>query len=220
MSGTAAPVRTETRGVARRALVAIGLLVAGLALAASYRVVSGTEHTAYASGGLPATGAQVTEGKTYGLSVPGGVDELRKRGANVNSPECSWSVPGGASQVLSAQASGADTKAINVVATFTSPVTGPIAVTCAGWGAMYIDDADNAPADVAGWLLVLAVIALTVGVGLGVSALRSAGNLAPSGRTSGGPVSEDDEVERFVHVVHVRSQDPEVGPADPGNVPV
>ena len=191
-------------------------------LAGLYRVLSGTEHTAYAAGGVPPATAHVTEGKTYGLSVPGGVSTLRKRGADVNSPECQWSAAGTGTQVLQAQAGGPDTKAINVVATFVSPVTGDIAVSCAGWGAMFIDDADSTPADVAGWLLVLAVVALTAGVGLGVSALRSAGGIAgnrvgePAG--SAGFAGEDDEIERFVHVVHLRSQDPEVGDTDSGDV--
>jgi hypothetical protein len=202
--------------------MAIALLVLGLVLAGMYRVSSGTEHTAYASAGVPPVTARVTEGKTYGLSVPGGVRTLIGRGADVNSPECQWSASGTGTQVLQAQAGGPDTKAVNVVATFVSPVTGPISVTCAGWGAMFIDNADSAPADVAGWLLVLAVLALTVGVGLGVSALRSAGagTVGASGADStrsAGPAGEDDEVERFVHVVHVRSQDPEVGGGDPGD---
>ena len=204
--------------VVRRAVAAIALLVAGLVLAASYRVVSGTEHTAYASGGEPPPSSHVTEGTTYGLSVVGGVRALQQRGANVTSPECQWSAPGGAGQVLQAQASGPDTKATNVVATFVSPVTGDITVTCAGWGSMYIDDADNAPADGAGWLLVLAVLALMVGVGLGVSALRGAVATAGQAGLSAGTAREDDEVERFVHVVHVRSEDPEVRDADAGDV--
>lgn len=206
-------------GVARRALTAIALLVAGLVLAGLYRVLSGTEHTAFASGGVPPAADHVTEGKTYELSVPGGVRTLQRRGADVTSPECQWSAAGSGAQVLQAQASGSDTKAINVVATFVAPVTGDITVSCAGWGAMFIDDADSAPADVAGWLLILGVIALTVGVGLGVSALRSAGESAGrAGGESAGTAGEDDEVERFVHVVHVRSQDPEVAGADPGDV--
>lgn len=204
----------------------------GLVLAGLYRLVSGGEHTAYASAGVPPATAHVTDGKTYELSVPGGVRTLQKRGADVNSPECQWSAPGAAGQVLQAQASGPDTKAINVVATFVAPVTGDIAVSCAGWGAMFIDDADSAPADLAGWLLVLAVLALTAGVGLGVSALCSAGGEAgqarrgnaagPAGSAgsarSAGTSGEDDEVERFVHVVHVRSQDPEVADPDSGDV--
>jgi hypothetical protein len=204
--------------VARRALVAILLLVAGLVLAGAYRVVSGTEHTAYASGGEPPSTSAVTEGKTYGLSVPGGVPSLRKHGADVNSPECQWSAPGAGTQVLQAQAAGADTKATNVVATFVSPVTGDIAVSCAGWGAMFIDDSDHAPADLAGWLLVLAVLALAVGAGLGVSALRGAGEVMRAAQRSGTSASEDEEIERLIHVVQVRSQDVEVADGDPGDV--
>jgi hypothetical protein len=194
--------------IARRAVVATMLLLLGVGLAAAYRVVSGTQRQAFSVGAVPPTGSQVTEGKTYQLAVPGGVASLTKRGITITAPQCEWSVGGSGAQVLQVSPGGADTKAINVVATFVSPVTGNIHVDCAGWGAMYIDDADNAAADVAGWFLVLAVIALSVGAGIGVSAMRMAGDeAASSARWS---TREDDEIERLVHVVHVRSDDGEV----------
>jgi len=194
--------------IARRAIVAAILLLAGLGFAAVYRVVSGTEHQSYSAGAVPPASSHVTAGKTYELAVPGGVATLKRNGANVTSPQCEWSLPGSGSQLLQATAGGADTKAINVVATFVSPVTGNIRVDCSGWGAMYIDDADNTPADTAGWFLLLAVLSLAVGAGLGVSALRMAGeDPALSLRRS---VRDDDEIERLVHVVHVRSQEREV----------
>lgn len=193
--------------IARRAVIATVLLLLGIALAAAYRVVSGTQHQAFSVGAVPPASSQVTEGKTYQLATPGGVRALKKRGLDVNAPQCEWSVDGSGAQVLQVAAGGPDTKAINVVATFVSPVTGAIRVDCAGWGPMYIDDADNSPADVAGWLLVLAVIALAVGVGLGVSALRLAGEEAGSRPRS---PREDEEIERMVHAVHVRSEDAEI----------
>jgi hypothetical protein len=206
----------STNPIARRAVVATVLLLLGVGLAAAYRVISGTQRQAFSVGAVPPSSSQVTEAKTYQLAVPGGVTTLKKRGANVTAAQCEWSVGGSGSQLLQVTAAGPDTKATNVVGTFVSPVTGDIRVDCAGWGAMYIDDADNAPADVAGWFLVLAVIALAVGAGLGVSALRMAGDeAAASARRS---TREDDEIERLVHAVHVRSQDEEVLDSDGDDV--
>lgn len=201
--------------IARRAAVAAALLLLGVGLAAAYRVISGTEHQAFSIGAVPPASSHVTEGKTYQLSIPGGVSALKKRGLNVSTPQCEWSADGSGSQVLQAAASGPDTKAINTVATFVSPITGAIHVDCAGWGAMYVDDADNAPADVAGWFLILAVIALAVGAGLGISALRMAGEQSGALRRS---TREDEEIERLVHAVHVRSADPEILDTHPGDV--
>jgi hypothetical protein len=186
------------------------LIIAGLVFGAAFRILSGAEHHAYSTGALPPSSSHVTAGNTYELSVPGGVKALQKRGANVSAPACAWSVDGSASQALTATASGTSTKATDVVATFIAPYTGKIRVDCIGWGAMYIDDADDTSADTSGWFLVFAVAALTLGVGLGLAALRSATEL-PAGS---GAAGDDDEVERFVHAVHVRSQDGEVGRDD------
>jgi len=207
---------SPAQAISRRAIAATVLVLLGLAFAATYRIVSGTEHQSFAAGALPPDSSHVTAGKTYQLSVPGGVTTLKARGANVAAPECEWSDGGSASQSLTASAEGTGAKAVNTVATFVAPVTGDIRVDCIGWGAMYIDDADHAPADVAGWFLLLAVAALTVGAGVGVTALRMASeDVALSARRSAG---EDDEIERLVHVVHVNSQDGEVLDADRGDV--
>jgi hypothetical protein len=202
--------------IARRAIVATILLLGGLGSAAVYRVVSGTEHQSFSAGAVPPSSSRVTAGKTYELATPGGVATLKRDGANIASAQCEWSYPGSGSQLLTATASGADTKATNVVATFISPVTGDIRVDCSGWGAMYIDDADNTPADIAGWFLLLAVIALALGAGLGVSALRMAGE--DPGLSLRRATSDDEEIERLVHVVHLRSQDHEVLDPDRGDV--
>jgi hypothetical protein len=206
------PPRTH----AVQAAVATALLVSGLIFAALFRIVSGTEHHAYSSGAVPPASAHLTAGNTYLLSVPGGVHALQKRGVDVTTAQCSWSVGGSASQALTATAAGASTKATNAVASFIAPYTGDIHVDCSGWGAMYIDDADDTPADTAGWFLVLATVALTLGAGLAVSAARTAWNRAAG--SAGGAPGEDDEVERLVHAVHVRSHDGEVGGGDGDDV--
>jgi hypothetical protein len=205
------PTTRALGGVVGAVLIGAGLVLIGL-----YRISSGTEHHAYSTGPVPPASAHVTAANTYHLSVPGGVKALRKRGVDVKSAECEWSVNGSGSQALAATAEGESTKATNVVASFVAPYTGDIHVDCTGWGAMYIDDADNTPADMSGWFLVSAVIALTIGAGLGLSALRSATDPdAVSGRHT---ARDDDEIERLVHAVHVRSQDGEIGPDDGDDV--
>jgi hypothetical protein len=195
-----------------RAAAATGLIIAGLLLAALYRIVSSSEHHSFSAGPVAPNTAHVTQGKQYTLSTPGGVKRLKQHGIEVTTPQCEWSVGGSASQALTVTAAGEFTKASNVVATFVAPFTGDLHFDCLGWGPMYVDNADNASADIAGWSLLLAVIMLTAGVALGLAALRSAG--VESERAT----REDDEIERLVHAVHVRSTDEEVVDPDGGDV--
>lgn len=208
--------RRPDRMLGRRAAIAAVLLVAGVALLAGFRIASGSQHQAFASGALPPAGAHVTSGRTYQLVLPGGVAALKRRGVQTTSAECQWSAGGGPGQVLSATVEGADTKATNTVATFVAPVTATITVECAGWGPMFIDDADNAPADTGGWLLVLAIAALAVGAGLGVSALREASALAAAASSASRRAGDDDEVEGRIEVFAAAPHD-EVPDADGGD---
>jgi len=194
-----------------RAAVATGLVIAALLLGGLSRILSGTEHHAFAGGAVAPNSAHVTLGKTYTLSTPDGVKGIRARGVDVNTAQCEWSVGGSANQALVVSAAGESTKATNVVATFVAPYTGDVQVSCLGWGPMFIDNADDAGDDYAGWLLLLATITLTTGVAVGLAALRSAG------LDSEWAAREDDEIERLVHAVHVRSEDREVTGTDPGD---
>jgi len=195
-----------------RAAAATALIIAGVLFGALYRIVSGTEHHAFAVGAVAPNTAHVTLDQTYTLSAPGGVTTLRARGVDVNTAQCEWSVGGSASQALAVAAVGESTKATNVVGTFVAPYTGDIHVDCLGWGPMFLDNADGTAGDKAGWLLLLATVTLTIGVALGMAALRS------SGVDSERAAREDDEIERLVHAVHVRSEDREVTRADGGDV--
>lgn len=194
-----------------RAAAATGLIIAAVLFGALYRIVSGTEHHAFAKGAVALNSAHLTIGKTYTLSTAGGVKDLMARGVDVNAAQCEWSVSGSASQALAVVPAGPGTKATNVVATFVAPYTGDIHVDCLGWGPMFLDNADTTSGDYAGWLLLLATIALTGGVVLGMAALRSTGVDLERAR-------EDDEIERLVHAVHVRSEDHEVPRRDGGDV--
>jgi hypothetical protein len=204
------PSTPRSRGLS--AVAATGFIIAALLFGALYRIVSGTEHHAFAPGAVAPGTVHLTQGKNYMLSVAGGVKDLQARGLDVATPQCEWSVGGGASQALTVTPAGASTKAVDVVATFDAPYTGDVHVDCLGWGPIFVDDADNSAPDAAGWLLLLATVSLTAGVGLGLAALRAAG---PRSERAPG---QDDEVERLVHVVRDRSADDEVLGGDGGNV--
>ena len=196
----------------RWAAVATGLIIATVLLGALYRILSANEHHAFAAAAVAPNTAHVTLDKTYTLATPGGVPALLARGVDVNTAQCEWSVGGSGSQALTVSAAGEFTKATNVVGTFVAPFTGDLRIDCLGWGPMFVEDADDTSGDNAGWLLLLATITLTLGVALGLAALRSAG--VDSVRSA----REDDEVERFVHAVHVRSEEHEVARADDSDV--
>jgi hypothetical protein len=203
---------STSRASRSRAAAATGLIAAALLLGGLSRIVGGAEHHAFAPGAVAPNTAHVTLGKTYTLSAHGGVSALRARGVNVNTAQCEWSVGGAASQALTVTAAGESTKATNVVGTFVGPYTGELHIDCLGWGPMFIDDADDSAGDTAGSLLMLAVITLTLGVALALAALRSVG--VDSDRAA----REDDEIERLVHAVHVRSADVEVADSHSGDV--
>lgn len=159
---------------------AVALLMVGVLLCAGYRVASGAEHHAYSSGGPPPGAVRLTAGTSYLLSVRGGMAALRARGADPTAARCDWSVDGSAAQALTVTPLGADTNATDAVASFVAPYTGELQLACDGWGAVYVDDADKTAFDTAGLLLVLATITLTIGAGLGLSALRSASRRTPA----------------------------------------
>lgn len=183
--------------------VAVVVLLAGLVCAGLARVVAGTEQHSYSPGAVAPQYVTLTAGRAYHLAVPGGVDELARRGVDVTTPRCSYTVRDGSSQPLTVQASGPDTKATDVVGVFTAPVGGEVHVDCLGWGALFVDDADDASPDVSGWLLVAAIVLLTAGAGLCLSAARAA-----SLRRRRRP-QHDEEIERLVQLVHARSEDGE-----------
>jgi hypothetical protein len=209
-------MRHRPLGVAHRGAVGAVLLLLGLASLGGWRLLSGIQSQPYASGATPPTSVHVTEGHSYSLAVPGGVGAMIRAGVPTTPTrngaqlglECSWSIHGAAAQALTVSAESVDTKAETTVGGFVAPATGALRITCAHWGAMYVPDSDDRAADVSGWLLVLSTIALTIGGALALSA----GYAATATRTR--TVSDDDEVERLVHVVPARGVDGEVGRDD------
>ena len=162
----------------RRGALAVGLILIGLLSLGLWRVISGSEHQAFAIGATPAESYPVHEGDTYSLAVPGGVSALLKHGIPKVSGQngdtvgltCSWSVNGSGSQALSTTPESVDTKAVTTVASFAAPVSGNMTVTCNGWGRMFIPDAASGASDPSGWFLVLSILTLTAGASLGLSA--------------------------------------------------
>jgi hypothetical protein len=218
-------MQSARRGRVSRAAIAGFLLLVGLVSWGLWRVLSGSEDLPFAKGVSPPSAAHVTRDKTYSLAVPGGVRAMEARGVplqNANngqviSLQCTW-VPGpGETRSLSVQAESSQTKAENTVAHFQAPITGNLRVDCAGWGAMFIPDADNRPADTSGWALVVAVIALTIGAGLGMSALRTTWERAKQPRSDSWS-GEEDEIESFVDLAPGSGHNRKVRSGDPSDV--
>ena len=196
----------------RAAVVGVLLLVLGVLCWLASRLASGTENHAYSSSAVAPNSVHVTSGRTYELSYPGGVAALAGQGIDPGSLVCDWSLRGGVRQSLPLVVEGTNTLRRNVVGEFTADTTGDIHIACNGLGAMFVDDADHAPGDPSGWLLLLATVALVLGVPLALSGLRSARRAS---RTAG----EDDDIERLVGIVRGRATDIEVRDADGDDVP-
>lgn len=193
------------RGTPVRAISAVVTLLVGLALLGVWRVAGGNQDLPFDKGAVPPSSAQVTKGHEYALAVPGGVPAMVARGVptrntggqTVVALECTWSPSAGGTSVarspLTASEESTDTKAEDTVGHFYAPITGRIGVDCAGWGAMFIPDSDDAPHDTAGLALLLAIILLTVGAALALSELRM--SLERARTPSRASVGSDDEVE-------------------------
>lgn len=209
--------------------IAAFLVLVGLASFGLWRVLSDSTDLPYTSSASPPASARVTRDHTYSLAVPGGVRAMLARGVPTAGSstqliglQCTWTsgATSGATsgltanEALSVSAEDTSTKAENTVGHFVAPVGGRIHVECAGWGAMFIPDSDDRPADASGWALLVATIALTAGAALALSAIRMA--LERNRRSR--PSDEDDEVEGFVDIAAVRGEDAEVGGGDRGDV--
>ena len=162
----------------RRGAFGAGLLLLGLLTLALWRVVSGSEHQAFAKGATPAESYSVKAGSEYSIAVPGGVSAMLKHhipkvpGQNGDTLglSCEWSVGGSANQALALSVEALDTKATTTVGHFVSPVTGKISLTCDGWGRVFIPDAQSGSSDPSGWFLLLSIVTLTAGASLSLSA--------------------------------------------------
>lgn len=174
--------RTRTlRRVAFRiptAAVAAVALLAGVVCLALWRLVGATERQPYAPDAQPRRSVMVTQGQAYSIAVPGGVPALLAAGVPMTtgqsqqSPdlECDWTSDGGAAESLKVTPESTSTKATNLVGSFAAPISGRITVDCQHWGTVFVPDADDAPGDRSGWLLLASTVLLFAG---GAAAMSS-----------------------------------------------
>lgn len=186
------PARSERSPVSMRPAIAVLLVVLGLGFCLLWKVASGTERHSYDSGAAAPEFVTLVGGRGYTISVHGGVPTELARGVSPDALTCAISGVGVATVKLTLTDEVAGTKAVNQIASFVAPVSGQVAITCDGLGAVFVDDSADAGFDYAGLLLWLGVAALVVGVPLGLSELRLASAHAP-GVLRGS--SDDDQVE-------------------------
>ena len=155
------------------ALIAGALLVvAGLGFWTLYVKQSGNGGHSYDRGGSPASSVRLVAGETYTISIHGGVDREVELGLDPAALQCTAALGGEAPGALDIVAQSRDSKATNEIASFVSSISGDVHIQCEGVGAVYIDDAEDAPFDSSGVWLVLASLALIIGLPLTLSGLR------------------------------------------------
>jgi hypothetical protein len=192
----AAPRRLLAGGMV---LVFVGLLSWVL-----YGYQAGRENHSYKPHGAPPASVRVESGHTYWLAVPGGVTALRAAGLDPTAPTCTAAAPGqGPGQlrvtpVVSKDVS--DTRFINRFASFVAAASASLRINCTGIGAVYVDNPAGAAFDWSGFWLVLASLALVVGLPLILAALRGLGR-----------PGDEHEVEGFVDRPFGSGHDFEVG---------
>jgi len=147
-------------------LVVLAVLLFGLS-----RLVSAGQRHSYDRGATPAPTYHLTRGEKYQLSVHGGIAELRKKGLLPvgSSPQCRYSSAGGPDETITLDSVKDDERDLQVFATFTSPVSGDVHVSCVGMADVFVDDADDAGFDYSALLVVLATLVGVAGVGVAAS---------------------------------------------------
>lgn len=161
------------RPTPRAALAGPVLVLFGLACWALYVQRSHSEPHAYSRGANPPAYVQLAAGETYQISIHGGVRREAQLGLDPVALQCTAARPGqapGALRLASVEQTGS--KATDQIASFASTISGSVRIQCAGIGAVYVDDAENSPFDWSGVWLVLASLALLVGLPLTLSLLR------------------------------------------------
>ena len=164
------------RGQALRPIVAVVLLLVGVACFGLWRVLAGSEQLPYRSDAGPQSGVRVTRDATYTLAVPGGVQAMLARGVPTAgtqdnptiSLQCTFTSGGQVNQSLATSAESTATKATNTIGSFVAPTSGTIVVACQGWGAVFVTDSDDRAFDGSGLALLIGSIAFAVGACLAV----------------------------------------------------
>lgn len=153
-------------------MAGVVLVALGLILWVMHHLLAGQEHHSYTSGSSPPRQVELHDGTTYWLAVPGGVAAAKKAGVDTTTLTCTAQRVGAADVPLRITVQERGTKAVDQIASFPSPLSARVHIACDGLDAVYVD---NATADPSGYLLVLATIALAVGIPLLLSGLRRRG---------------------------------------------
>lgn len=157
------------------AFAGLVLLFAGLVFWGISRYIAGGEVHSFSPGAVAPTYVHVTAGRTYSVAVPGGVQTLMSQGRPIKSVQCTVNQQSQAPAPLPLTLESDTTKATDRIATFVAPSTALIHVDCPGLNQVFVDNADGQAHDSSGLWLVLASIALTVGLPLTLSVLRRPG---------------------------------------------
>jgi hypothetical protein len=164
-------VAQPARPVSIQAILAVALLVFGVFFGVMYKVTNSREDHSFNAGATPPLNVELSIGKQYEISTPGGVDEVANRGADLKALGCTYTTPDNSDLQPLDVTPIEDGRTTHAVATFNSPITATVHVQCAALTKTFVDDADNGSADVAGFFILMCTITLTAGVALGLSVL-------------------------------------------------
>ncbi len=152
------------------------LVVLGALFWVLSRVAAGGEAHAFAPGHPPPHDVHLVSGQTYRLAIHDGVRAAQRSGRDPKSVACSADYGDVAPTALRLTPETSDTKATDTIASFIAPTTGNAHLACAGLPAVYVEGTGGG--DASGLLVVLAAIALGVGVPLLLSGLRTRSDVA------------------------------------------
>jgi hypothetical protein len=163
------------------------LIIVGLLSWILYVVRAGDERHAYAHGGAPPDYVEVHSGHTYWIAIPGGVHTESDEGLDPSALRCTAAISGQGPTPLVLSAEGTQSKATDQIASFVAGLSAQVHVDCTGIGSVYVDNAADAGTDWSGLWLVLAGLALAIGLPLTLSGLRTGPILATDVHPGPGP---------------------------------
>lgn len=147
-------------------VVGAALLVLAVVSGVGHVLLSGAGSHSWDRHATPPADVVLTAGTSYSVSTADGPGVV----ANPAPLACTYTGADGAGGPVTLVAENSDSRATHAVARFVSPVTGRVSVGCTGGAVgsrpVFVDDADDAGSDLAGWTLLLAVLAGVAGVGL------------------------------------------------------
>ena len=170
MSGADLSTRPRKGAISGLLIVGLLLVVTGAVLLIARYLTAHYERHSFVDGQSPARYVTVEAGKTYWVSVRGGVKHEKELGQPPSALQCSAQQRNGPEITLDLTREGNDTKLVNGLASFRSPVSGEVHVTCVGLPDVYLDATSGDPSGV---LLVVGTALLTIGVPLLLSGART-----------------------------------------------